>query len=275
MKGDVVVLPFPFSDLSLSKRRPALVLVNLKGNDIILCQITSQNINDDMSVIINTADIENGSLNNISNARPNKLFTADENIILYKLGNLNKVKLQEIMEKTASMFSMINIRKTEESDIPLIALCLADKTEDFITQCGYGKRYFDFPVTSEQITAFQKSKINESLFFTILINDIIIGSVELIKHTDGKACTVARFLIYDGYRYKGYGTDSLKLLTEYAFREFGMKKVRLGVFDFNESALKCYKKAGFTEVNRIILEEPKDWVKIDMEIINPANLKGI
>ena len=42
VKGDIVVLPFPFSDLSASKRRPALVLADLQGDDIILCQITSK-----------------------------------------------------------------------------------------------------------------------------------------------------------------------------------------------------------------------------------------
>lgn len=33
MKGDIVVIPFPFSDLSGSKRRPALVIANLTGDD--------------------------------------------------------------------------------------------------------------------------------------------------------------------------------------------------------------------------------------------------
>lgn len=42
VKGDVVVIPFPFTDLSGTKRRPALVLADLPGDDIILCQITSQ-----------------------------------------------------------------------------------------------------------------------------------------------------------------------------------------------------------------------------------------
>ena len=46
VKGDVVVVPFPFSDLSQSKRRPALVITELTGNDLILCQITSQSISD-------------------------------------------------------------------------------------------------------------------------------------------------------------------------------------------------------------------------------------
>jgi mRNA interferase MazF len=42
VKGDVVVVPFPFSDLTQAKRRPALVLAGLEGNDLILCQITSR-----------------------------------------------------------------------------------------------------------------------------------------------------------------------------------------------------------------------------------------
>jgi mRNA interferase MazF len=42
VKGDVVVVPFPFSDLSEAKRRPALVIADLAGDDFVLCQITSQ-----------------------------------------------------------------------------------------------------------------------------------------------------------------------------------------------------------------------------------------
>ena len=273
VKGDIVVMPFPFSDLSASKRRPALVLAELKGNDVILCQITSQNIYDDMSVTINPADIENGSLNNISNARPNKLFTADSNIILYKIGNLNKNKLKKIMGKTVSMFSMITIRKTEESDINLIISCLENNSDIFISQCGYGPgRFFTSPITKEQISEFQKSRSECSLFFTILNYDIIIGSVELIINKDEEKCSIARFLIYDDYRFKGYGTQFLKIITEYVFAGLNFKKITLGVFDFNESALKCYKKAGFFEVNRIKMEtvgaqEHKDWIRIDMELI--------
>jgi len=97
IKGDIVVLPFPFSDLSSSKRRPALVLVGGNGDDIVLCQITSKNVRDDKAISINIDDVEKGSLNDISNARPNKLFTADEKIVLYKLGNLSKAKLEEVV----------------------------------------------------------------------------------------------------------------------------------------------------------------------------------
>jgi len=105
VKGDIVVLPFPFSDLSSSKRRPALVLADLKGNDVILCQITSKSVRDDMSVTIEITDIENGSLNDSSNIRPNKLFTADENIVLYKLGKLRASKLNEAIGIITDMFT--------------------------------------------------------------------------------------------------------------------------------------------------------------------------
>ena len=51
VKGNVVVVPFPFSDLSQAKRRPALVLTSLEGDDLILCQITSQQIRDQYAIM--------------------------------------------------------------------------------------------------------------------------------------------------------------------------------------------------------------------------------
>jgi hypothetical protein len=50
VKGYVVVIPFPFSDLSASKKRPALVVSNITGDDIILCQITSVVKSDEYSI---------------------------------------------------------------------------------------------------------------------------------------------------------------------------------------------------------------------------------
>ena len=46
VKGDVLVVPFPFSDLTQAKRRPAFVLAGPFGDDLILCQITSQVVKD-------------------------------------------------------------------------------------------------------------------------------------------------------------------------------------------------------------------------------------
>ena len=103
IKGDIVVVPFPFSDLSTSKRRPALVLAASRVDDLILCQITSQTVRDDMAVTVAESDIEDGTLNTESNVRPNKLFTADKSIILYRVGTLQKEKLNEVVENVVKL----------------------------------------------------------------------------------------------------------------------------------------------------------------------------
>jgi mRNA interferase MazF len=98
VKGDVVVLPFPFSDLTEAKRRPALVVAELDGNDRILCQITSQLFRDRYTISIQETDFEDGSLNKASNVRPNRIFTADSKIILYQVGHLKSNKLNLIIK---------------------------------------------------------------------------------------------------------------------------------------------------------------------------------
>jgi mRNA interferase MazF len=95
VKKDVVVVPFPFSELTQAKRRPALVLAELSGNDVILSQITRQNIKDSYSIPLAPDDFESGSLNKSSNIRPNRIFTADQKILLYKVGHLKRDKIEE------------------------------------------------------------------------------------------------------------------------------------------------------------------------------------
>ena len=99
MKGDVVVVPFPFSDLTQAKRRPALVLSALEGDDLILCQITSQYTRDNYAVSLTDNDFQAGTLKQPSNVRPNRIFTADGHIVLYRVGGLRVEKLNEIIQK--------------------------------------------------------------------------------------------------------------------------------------------------------------------------------
>jgi mRNA interferase MazF len=105
VKGDIVVVPFPFSDLTQSKRRPALILAELSGDDFILSQITSHNIKDRYSISIETKDFESGSLNRNSNIRPNRIFTADKKILLYKAGHLKRDKIEETIARLIKILS--------------------------------------------------------------------------------------------------------------------------------------------------------------------------
>jgi mRNA interferase MazF len=98
VKGDVVVLPFPFSDLSGSKRRPALVLIDLRGDDILLCQITSQSSDDIFAQALNSEDFISGSLPADSFIRPLRIFTADKNIILRKAGEITPALMNKVID---------------------------------------------------------------------------------------------------------------------------------------------------------------------------------
>lgn len=107
VKGDVVVVPFPFSDLSASKRRPALVVATLTGDDVILCQITSRAVADAYAIPVADSDFTTGGLRQDSNVRPNRLFTADSNIVLYQAGTVNTAKVQEVIAKIIEIISTL------------------------------------------------------------------------------------------------------------------------------------------------------------------------
>ena len=106
VKGDVVVLPFPFSDLSPSKKRPALVVAPVEPyNNVILCMITSKRKRDVNSIPLTQADFVAGGLPLESNVRPNRLFTADSTIILRTAGKLSKAKMGEVVDEIVKIIN--------------------------------------------------------------------------------------------------------------------------------------------------------------------------
>lgn len=105
-KGSIVVIPFPFTDLTNTKKRPALVIADLEGDDVILSQITtSSNRQDEYAVPLSQADLDEGSLKVESLIRTNKIFTAAEDIIIYKIGTINAAKMEEVQNKLTDLFT--------------------------------------------------------------------------------------------------------------------------------------------------------------------------
>jgi mRNA interferase MazF len=92
-------VPFPFSDRSQAKRRPALVLAELGGDDVILCQFTSRAVRDRYAVPIDERAFEEGGLSQPSNVRPNRVFTADRSLVLYRAGRLRAETTAEVVRR--------------------------------------------------------------------------------------------------------------------------------------------------------------------------------
>ena len=104
VRGDIVVTPFPFSDLTSTIKRPALIVAVLPGDDLIVCQITTKEHNDKFNISLKENDLSDGNLKVNSFIRASKLLTIRKSIILYKLGTLKLHKLDDVMNKILSLF---------------------------------------------------------------------------------------------------------------------------------------------------------------------------
>ena len=95
--GQVVLVHFPFSDLTQTKIRPAVVLAYTGRDDWILCQITSNPYGDTRSIALTAHDFSQGGLRVKSYARPGKLFTANQSLIANTAGQLNRVAINDLL----------------------------------------------------------------------------------------------------------------------------------------------------------------------------------
>ncbi len=80
-----------------------MVLTKLRGEDLILCQITSKGTSDRYSIPLLGKEFKKGTLKQDSNIRPNKIFTSDNSIIDYKIGSLKEAKTKQVAEKVCSI----------------------------------------------------------------------------------------------------------------------------------------------------------------------------
>lgn len=98
--GDVVLVPFPFSDLSTTKVRPAVSLADAGRGDWVLCQITSNTYGDPAAELLAATDFAAGGLPVTSFARPGKLFTANGSLLVGIVGRLNAATHQRVIDAT-------------------------------------------------------------------------------------------------------------------------------------------------------------------------------
>lgn len=99
--ASIVVIPFPFSDLSGKKLRPAVVLADAGRGDWLLCQVTSNPYSDSNAIRITNKDLQKGVLTSaVSFARPIKLFTANETVMLKRVAILRDETFKAILSTT-------------------------------------------------------------------------------------------------------------------------------------------------------------------------------
>lgn len=101
--GAIVLVPFPFSDLSQSKLRPAVVLADADRGDFVLCQITSNPYSDPLAIELTAADFSQGSLQRTSYSRPGKLFTASDSLFVRQVAVLTPAARTRILDAVVQL----------------------------------------------------------------------------------------------------------------------------------------------------------------------------
>ena len=105
VKGDVFVLPFPYTNFSSIKKRPAVLIATLKGNNVILAQITTNQRNDEDLISLTRKDFASGSLSSDSFVMASLIFTADSSKIEYKAGTIKPEKIKQVQNKLIEIFT--------------------------------------------------------------------------------------------------------------------------------------------------------------------------
>lgn len=165
--------------------------------------------------------------------------------------------------------SQMQLRPFNPNDAETILSWCKDKTA---FRKWSADRYSMYPPKPEDMAAQYAA---ENVFPFTAINDegTIVGHIMLRYPEPSK--TVVRFgfvIVDDNLRGKGYGKQMLQLAIQKARQEFGARKITLGVFDNNPSALHCYKSVGFIVTGTdTYLIDGEEWTGKEMEMQNKSH----
>jgi len=136
-------------------------------------------------------------------------------------------------------------------------------------------RYQDGPMRADEVERFFVARVlgPESLTFAIHVRatDRLIGTCAF-SQLDGDNGT-ALFHITIGEKDcwgQGHGGEATELMLEHAFERLGLHRVGLSVFEFNERAIRSYRRVGFVVEGRAreaILRDGRWWDEIQMSIL--------
>ncbi|MCQ1529922.1 GNAT family N-acetyltransferase [Lutispora saccharofermentans] len=160
----------------------------------------------------------------------------------------------KVRQISSDFIEMIKLDLFEKEDLKRIIEWNANKSADDLLQ--WAGPMYNYPLTLVQVENYflnevEKDNSNIFVYKIQLINTgEIIGTIELREvDENNKIGKICRFLIgEENIRGRGVGTEVLKEILRIGFEDLKFEKITLGVFDFNQSAIKCYENAGFTKV---------------------------
>jgi len=112
VRGDVVVVKYPFTTPDQGKRRPALVLACNQFHDLLLCPISSQERGGDFRIQIDSRDFSAGGLDlPVCEIRADIFFTMAEHLVERRAGQLSPGPVATVVEKIKAFIDGRHARK--------------------------------------------------------------------------------------------------------------------------------------------------------------------
>ena len=99
-QGDIVLIPYPYTDLSSAKRRPVVILSKdaINRDFFIVAKITSVLRSDGLSFLLKNTDLEN-PIPKTSEVRTNEVFTAHKSLIIKKFTKVIRLTMIALTER--------------------------------------------------------------------------------------------------------------------------------------------------------------------------------
>lgn len=155
-----------------------------------------------------------------------------------------------------------------EKDVETIAQWDADS--------NYLRHLDDMPATRYPVSMvkdWQENNLGSGSCFIIRTREEnkVIGFVDLCEYDwTARNAWVGIGIGDTEYRGKGYGTEAMMLVVDYAFRAMNLHRINLDVFGFNKRAIRSYEKCGFKyegTQREAIYKEDQRWDMIEMGIL--------
>lgn len=116
-EGTLAVIPFPFSDLTATKRRPVLLLTAPDSyGDFIAMAVTSQAGHTD-SIVILPNDMQSGVLPKVSYVRPDKIVSLNQSIVIKDVGKItDSLRLQAVRKLCSRLNTQVQPEQSQTGE---------------------------------------------------------------------------------------------------------------------------------------------------------------
>lgn len=171
---------------------------------------------------------------------------------------------------------MIRLELMKKEDLTYIVKWNANTSPEFLMQ--WAGPYMNYPLTEEQLLSYMdQHKINsegtDTHFYKIVDDSgLMLGCIELGKIDPvNQSARIGKVLVGNTEsRGSRIGRQAVQKVLQGGFEKLKLHRISLGVFDFNESAIRCYKNCGF-EIDGIMKESRKIgdvyWNLIEMSLL--------